>query len=57
MPDTEAKARLLIEIVSASLAKGIKHTRLDGTPLTTVKEVVEALLEDGEIIIDADPED
>jgi hypothetical protein len=48
---TEAIA--LISTIQTCLAKGIKHYRMsDGAELTTVKEVLEALVEDGGVTIE-----
>ena len=49
----EEKAHILIADIEAALARGTRHQSIHGRPLTTVKEVIEALLHDGEIKFEA----
>jgi hypothetical protein len=49
------KAHLLIDSVRRALADGIKHYSLDGRLLSTDKEILEALVADGEIRLEEPP--
>lgn len=51
MTTMELALELLIEIRSA-LARGTKHYNKSGSLLTTEKEIIDALLTDGEIIFE-----
>lgn len=42
---------LLLEL-SDAMRRGVRHYRLDGTPLVQLNSVVEALLFDGEVFFD-----
>jgi len=44
-----AKAEILIAEIRDALRRGVKHYAVDGRPLTTDLEIVEALRHDGEI--------
>lgn len=47
----EEKAALLITEIEAALRRGTLHFReSDGMPLTTVKEILEAILDEGKVI-------
>ena len=45
----EEKARILLQEIHEALERGTKHYALDGTPLLTAKEIVEALMRDQQI--------
>jgi hypothetical protein len=42
---------LLVEL-SDAMKRGVRHYRLDGTPLDRLNNVVEALIFDGEVFFD-----
>lgn len=45
----QEKAQALIDSVTNALKAGTKHYDIHGKPLTTVKEVIEALNRDGQV--------
>ena len=45
-------AQILRREISEALQRGTKHFRKNGSPLLTVREVLYALMEDGEIVIE-----
>jgi hypothetical protein len=47
---TEENAKILLKEIETALACGTKHYTLHGRPLLTAKEIIEALLKDGQII-------
>jgi hypothetical protein len=53
--DAEAKARILIEDVAASLAAGTEHYDVDGRQLFTVRDVIEALNRDWRVVLRTKP--
>jgi len=44
----------VITVISDTLRRGVRHFRLDGTPLARLNDVVQALTEDGEVLMDTD---
>jgi hypothetical protein len=48
------KALLLIASIRAARAHGVRHCSLDGRLLTTDKEILEALVADGQIRLEKD---
>lgn len=56
MRDDWDEALMLIGSIMRALDSGIRHTSLDGRELTTALDVVEALLEDGSILLGNDGE-
>lgn len=57
MSDTITNAILLIPEVRSALANGTKHYRKsDGELLTTDKDIIKALLEEGKIIFEPAPQ-
>lgn len=49
--DYEAAIELVFAI-NAALANGVRHYSINGIPLTTPKQIVDALLADGRIIFE-----
>jgi hypothetical protein len=49
-PDT----MFVISVISDAMRRGVRHFKLDGTPLGRLNEIIDALAEDGEILMDAD---
>lgn len=52
MSQAEEDARLLIAEVETALARGTKHFDRQGRPLLTVAAVLQALMQDGEIVFE-----
>lgn len=48
-PNVREKAIIFIKDAQRALSRGVKHRDLSGRPLTTAKEIAEALLRDGAI--------
>jgi hypothetical protein len=44
--------RILVIEARAALARGTKHYSIHGTPLTTVKEIIQALRDDRGLLFD-----
>ena len=44
----------VVSVISDAMQRGVRHFRLDGTPLGRLNEIIDALAEDGEILMDAD---
>jgi hypothetical protein len=49
-PDT----MFVVSVISDAMRRGVRHFKLDGTPLGRLNEIIDALAEDGEILMDAD---
>jgi hypothetical protein len=49
-PDT----MFVVSVISEAMQRGVRHFRVDGTPLARLNEIIDALAEDGEILMDAD---
>jgi len=49
-PDT----MFVVSVISEAMQRGVRHFKLDGTPLGRLNEIIDALAEDGEILMDAD---
>ncbi|MEA2625008.1 MAG: hypothetical protein QOD06_1053 [Candidatus Binatota bacterium] len=47
-PDT----LFVVSVISDAMRRGVKHFKLDGTPLARLNEVIDALAKDGEILMD-----
>lgn len=54
-PDATDKAALLITEIEAALARGTEHYAIDGRPLRTTREILEALAKDGQITFAPQP--
>ncbi len=50
-PQTTENALLLIESIRSALRGGVKHFSKDGRLLTTEREVISSLIQDGEVIL------
>ena len=44
----------VISVISEAMQRGVRHFKLDGTPLGRINDVIDALASDGEILMDAD---
>ena len=44
----------VISVISDAMQRGVRHFKLDGTPLGRLNDVIDALASDGEILMDAD---
>ncbi|MBI2963170.1 MAG: hypothetical protein HYY35_05395 [Deltaproteobacteria bacterium] len=44
----------VVSVISDAMQRGVRHFKLDGTPLGRLNEVINALAEDGEILMDPD---
>ena len=49
-PDT----MFVVSVISDAMQRGVRHFKLDGTPLARLNEIIDALAEDGEILMDPD---
>ncbi|MGH9202558.1 MAG: hypothetical protein ACRD2A_15145 [Vicinamibacterales bacterium] len=49
-PDT----MFVVGVISDAMQRGVRHFKVDGTPLERLSQVIDALAEDGEILMDAD---
>ena len=52
LEEREAEAHEVIDAVECSLADGVKHYSIDGILLETVEDILNALLQDGEIYLE-----
>jgi len=50
--NNDDKARLLIQETKNALARGTKHYNREGKLLTTVKEILECLVKEGEVFFE-----
>ncbi len=44
----------VISVISDAMRRGVRHFKVDGTPLGRLNDVIDALASDGEILMDAD---
>lgn len=44
----------VVSVISDAMQRGVRHFKVDGTPLDRLNAVIDALAEDGEILMDAD---
>jgi hypothetical protein len=42
----------VVSVISDAMRRGVRHFKLDGTPLGRLNEVIDALASDGEILMD-----
>ncbi len=49
-PDT----MFVVSVISDAMQRGVRHFKVDGTPLQRLSQIIDALAEDGEILMDAD---
>lgn len=49
-PDT----MFVVSVISDAMQRGVRHFKLDGTPLGRLNEIIDALAQDGEILMDAE---
>jgi hypothetical protein len=51
---TDTDTLFVVTVISDAMRRGVKHFRLDGRPLGRLNDVVDALAEDGEVLMDMD---
>ena len=49
-PDT----MFVVSVISDAMQRGVRHFKVDGTPLGRLNDIIDALAEDGEILMDSD---
>jgi hypothetical protein len=49
-PDT----LFVVGVISEAMQRGVRHFKLDGTPLGRLNEIIDALAQDGEVLMDAE---
>ena len=42
----------VVSVISDAIRRGVRHFKMDGTPLGRLNEVIDALASDGEILMD-----
>ena len=42
----------VVSVISDAMRRGVRHFKVDGTPLGRLNEVIDALASDGEILMD-----
>ena len=42
----------VVSVISDAMRRGVRHFKVDGTPLGRLNEVIDALAADGEILMD-----
>lgn len=42
----------VVSVISDAMKRGVRHFKLDGTPLGRLNEVIDALASDGEVLMD-----
>jgi hypothetical protein len=42
----------VVSVISDAMRRGVRHFKLDGSPLARLNEVIDALAKDGEILMD-----
>jgi hypothetical protein len=51
---SDADTIFVVSVISDAMQRGVRHFKLDGTPLGRLNEIIDALAEDGEILMDSD---
>jgi hypothetical protein len=51
---SDADTIFVVSVISDAMQRGVRHFKLDGTPLGRLNDVIDALAEDGEILMDSD---
>ena len=51
---TGALLAFVVSVISDAMQRGVRHFKVDGTPLQRLSQIIDALAEDGEILMDAD---
>ena len=51
---TDTDTLFVVTVISDAMRRGVRHFKLDGTPLGRLNEIVDALAEDGEVLMDMD---
>lgn len=51
---SDPETMFVVSVISEAMQRGVRHFKLDGTPLGRLNEIIDALAEDGEILMDAD---
>ena len=49
---TDTDTLFVVTVISDAMRRGVKHFKLDGTPLGRLNDIVDALAEDGEVLMD-----
>jgi hypothetical protein len=49
---TDPDTIFVVAVISDAMQRGVKHFKLDGTPLGNLDAVIDALASDGEILMD-----
>ena len=44
----------VVSVISDAMRRGVRHFRVDGTPLGRLNDIIEALAADGEVLMDMD---
>lgn len=42
----------VVSVISDAMRRGVRHFKVDGTPLGRLNEVIDALASDGEVLMD-----
>ncbi|MGH7821091.1 MAG: hypothetical protein ACREQ9_15105 [Candidatus Binatia bacterium] len=51
---TDTDTLFVVTVISDAMRRGVRHFKLDGTPLARLNDIVDALAEDGEVLMDMD---
>ena len=51
---SDADTIFVVSVISDAMQRGVRHFKLDGTPLGRLNDIIDALAEDGEILMDSD---
>ena len=51
---SDADTMFVVSVISDAMQRGVRHFKLDGTPLGRLNDIIDALAEDGEILMDSD---
>ena len=44
----------VVSVISDAMRRGVRHFKVDGTPLGRLNDIIEALAADGEVLMDMD---
>ena len=51
---SDADTMFVVSVISDAMQRGVRHFKVDGTPLGRLNDIIDALAEDGEILMDSD---
>jgi len=51
---SDADTIFVVGVISEAMQRGVRHFKIDGTPLGRLNEVIDALAQDGEVLMDAE---